>query len=282
MTMKSVLVALVAGTVLSGACAIAASGQTAAPVKLWRLDCGKAEIRDINRFSDTHAYPTKPLSLTSSCYLIKHGDAYMLWDTGLSASLKGAKVDPKAETAATLAATLPEQLDKLGVKPDQISIIGISHYHFDHTGQAASFPGATLMIGKGDFDALAAKAPGTDATPLKNWIGGPGKSEAVSGDKDVFGDGSVTMIDSPGHTPGHHALLVRLAGAGPILLSGDATHFQENYASDGVPTFNFNRADTLASLARFKALAKNLKATVIIQHDPRDIAKLPAFPAAAE
>ncbi|MGQ3230576.1 MAG: N-acyl homoserine lactonase family protein, partial [Blastomonas fulva] len=58
--------------------------------------------------------------------------------------------------------------------------------------------------------------------------------------------------------------------------------FSENYASNGVPTFNVDRADTLASLDRFKKLADNLKATVIIQHEPADVGKLPTFPQAAE
>lgn len=281
--MKRVLIGLALATVLSGVCAIAASGQTAPAVKMWRLDCGSTQIADLDIFSDTRAYVGKSKSLTASCYLIKHGDSYMIWDTGFSASMKGAKIDPKSG-GATVTKTIVEQLAEIGVKPEQIAMIGISHFHYDHTGQAAAFPAATLMIGKGDFDALSATPPtnGANPTALKNWIGGPGKAVPVSGDKDVFGDGSVTMIDTPGHTPGHHALLVKLGKTGNVLLTGDLAHFQENYDSDGVPSFNFNRADTLASLARFKALAKNLKATVVIQHDPRDIAKLPAFPAAAE
>ena len=98
----------------------------------------------------------------------------------------------------------------------------------------------------------------------------------------MFGDGTVVMLDMPGHTPGHHSLLVKLKDKGNVLLTGDQAHFRENYDSNGVPTFNFNRADTLASFDRFKQIAKNLSATVIIQHDPRDIDKLPAFPAAAK
>jgi N-acyl homoserine lactone hydrolase len=66
------------------------------------------------------------------------------------------------------------------------------------------------------------------------------------------------------------------------LLSGDLAHFAENLATNGVPTFNSDRADTLASFDRFKKLAASLKALVIIQHETADIAKLPAFPAAAE
>ena len=74
----------------------------------------------------------------------------------------------------------------------------------------------------------------------------------MTGDKDVFGDGSVIMLNTPGHTPGHHSLLVKLKGKGNVLITGDLAHFRENYDSNGVPTFNTSRADTLASLDRFK------------------------------
>lgn len=98
----------------------------------------------------------------------------------------------------------------------------------------------------------------------------------------MFGDGTVMMLRAPGHTPGHNILLVRLKDKGPVVLSGDAVHFHENYEHPGVPGFNYDRAQTLASIQRIKEIEKNLNATFIIQHDPRDIGKLPAFPAAAK
>jgi len=98
----------------------------------------------------------------------------------------------------------------------------------------------------------------------------------------VFGDGTVVVLRTPGHTPGHSSLLVKLKGMGPVLLMGDLAHFRENLDSDGVPSFNFDRAATVASLDRIKKMAANLKATIVIQHDLRDIGKLPAFPAAAK
>ena len=101
-------------------------------------------------------------------------------------------------------------------------------------------------------------------------------------DKDVFGDGSVIMLYTPGHTPGHHSLLVKLPQMGAVLVSGDLAHFRENYETNGVPTFNTDRAQTVASLDRVKKIATGTKATVVIQHDPRDLDKLPAFPAAAK
>jgi glyoxylase-like metal-dependent hydrolase (beta-lactamase superfamily II) len=102
----------------------------------------------------------------------------------------------------------------------------------------------------------------------------------VSSDIDFFRDGRVIMLKMPGHTPGHSALLVKLA-TGNVLLSGDLYHFAEQVPNRGVPPFNDNRAETLASMDRFDNLAKNLNAKIIIQHEPADILKLPVFPAAA-
>ena len=172
------------------------------------------------------------------------------------------------------------------VKPEQIKYIGISHYHGEHIGQVASLPKSTLLIGKGDWDVLvdadAAKVAGTDNANFAHWISGGGKVEPVRLDKDVFGDGTVVMLNTPGHTPGHHVLLVKLKDMGPVILSGDMAHFRENYDFEGVPNFNTDRSQTIASIERVKQIAKNLNATVIIQHDARDVGKLPAFPAAAK
>jgi glyoxylase-like metal-dependent hydrolase (beta-lactamase superfamily II) len=264
---------------LAGLAALPAFSQAPAEVTLTRFDCASSNgPADIGRFSDTMAYEGKKLQLTASCYLIRHADHYMIWDTGYPAAAGATPSGP------TVKVTLIDQLAQLKIKPEQIDYVGISHYHGDHTGQAVSFPQATLLIGQGDWDVLKGPTPSgtTNAAPLQHWLSGEGKSEQVAKDKDVFGDGTVVMLDMPGHTPGHHSLLVKLKEKGNVLLTGDQAHFRENYESNGVPTFNSNRADTLASFDRFKQIAKNLNATVIIQHDPRDIDKLPAFPVAAK
>jgi glyoxylase-like metal-dependent hydrolase (beta-lactamase superfamily II) len=256
-----------------------ALAEAPAPLALTRIDCNtdSTEPIAVERFSDTHRFDGKQLPLTASCYLVRHGDDYMLWEAGFPVQGPGV---PKLVAAKT---PLVEQLAKLGVKPEQIGFVGVSHYHIDHIGQASAFPGATLLIGKGDWDALLSPQPPihTSSTLLAPWTKG-GKMEAVVGDKDVFGDGSVVMIALPGHTPGHHGLLVRLKNKGNVLLTGDVAHLREEYEAGDVATFNTNRADTLASIDRFKKMAANLKATVVVQHDPRDVEKLPAFPAAAD
>jgi len=256
-----------------GVCAnvlMSLSALAAPEVTLTRLECGtNAPPTDVGLRS-----ASVKVHFVFSCYLVKHGDDYMVWDAGNSMS--AGAVAPKT--------SLVDLLAQLKVMPEQIKYIGISHYHGDHIGQVAPFPQSTLLIGKGDWDVLTDPKMSAVANPANfaNWISGGGKVEPVPADKDVFGDGTVVMLNTPGHTPGHHSLLVRLKGMGPVLLSGDLAHFHENYEGNGVPTFNTDRAATLASIDRFKKIAANLKATVIIQHDERDLGKLPAFPASAK
>jgi len=265
---------LAAGAIAVGG--LTAPAHAAPDMSLTRFECGtpRAPVELNQRFSDTYAYPGLTLQLVYSCYLVKHGNDYMIWDTGFGA--EAGVTAPKV--------TLVEQLAKLGVKPAQVKFVGISHYHGDHIGGAGQFPDATLLIGKGDWDVLIGpKQPeGVSAAPLKHWTSEGGKVEPVALDRDVFGDGSVMMLYTPGHTPGHHSLLVKLPKMGPVILVGDAAHFHENYESNGVPSFNHDRAQTLASLDRIKKIAGSAKATVVIQHDPRDVSNLPVAPESAK
>jgi len=267
--MKRTLVNLAAGACL----AVLTLPAQAADLSLARLaDCGTAQapIAVNQRFSDTYAFPGLKLQFVYSCYLIKHGDEYMLWDTGHSMSAPN--VAPKV--------SLVDALAKIDVKPDQIKYVGISHFHADHTGQIDSFPKATLLIGAKEWEAITSPKPmaGANVKPFEGWIKGDNKVEPQLVDKDVFGDGSVIILRTPGHTPGHQSLLVKLAQMGPVIISGDAVHFHENLDSDGVPGFNFDRAQTVASIQRLKKIAENLKGTIIIQHDARDVDKLAALP----
>jgi glyoxylase-like metal-dependent hydrolase (beta-lactamase superfamily II) len=270
----------------AGACAAAfafaapalAQAPAAAPadMALGRIDCGTPQdpVAVNDRFSDTYAFPNLKLQFVYSCYIIKHGNDYLLWDTGHA--MTAPKVAPKV--------SIVDQLAKINVTPDMIKYVGISHYHADHTGQVASFPKAMLLIGQREWDAITAPKPaaGVNFQPFEGWIKGENKVEPQGSDKDVFGDGSVIVLRTPGHTPGHQSLLVKMPKMGAVIITGDAAHFRENYASDGVPFFNFDRAQTIASVERLKGIQKSLKATVIIQHDKRDIEKLPVLPAMAK
>jgi glyoxylase-like metal-dependent hydrolase (beta-lactamase superfamily II) len=250
--------------------------QTAPEVTLTRLECGSSPPPiDVNtRFSDTFAFTGLKLTFVYSCYLIKHGDDYMMWDTGQAMS--AGAVAPKVSVVDLLA--------QVNVKPEQIKYVGISHYHSDHIGQANSFPKSTMLIGDRDWDVLTNPKPpmGVNPSLVSNWISGGGAVETLPLDKDVFGDGTVLILSTPGHTPGHHSLMIRLPQTGTVILSGDMAHFHENYAENGVPSFNTSRAQSLASIDRVRRLTANLNGKLIIQHDARDVGKLPAFPEAAK
>src|SRR5207302_9339955 len=144
---------------------------------------------------DSFAFPELKVTLTFSCYLVKHGAEYMVWDTGFAVG-----ANPNAPKVSIV-----DQLKQLNLNVDQMKYVGISHYHGDHIGQVGLFPKSTLLIGKDEWQALTAAkpGPGVNAAPLANWISGGGKVEPVVVDMDVFGDGSVMVIGTPGHTPGH-------------------------------------------------------------------------------
>jgi N-acyl homoserine lactone hydrolase len=142
---------LLAAGLCAGQFALHTPAQAAAEMWLMRLDCGtpQAPILVNERFSDTFSYGDLKIQFVYSCYLIKHGDQYLLWDTGHS--MTAPNVAPRV--------SIVDQLDKIRVKPEHITYVGISHYHADHTGQVASFPKATLLIGLSDWNAITAPKP---------------------------------------------------------------------------------------------------------------------------
>jgi N-acyl homoserine lactone hydrolase len=247
----------------------------AADVELWRLDCGEFADFPLTEMSDDFAYTNRTLTLTDSCYLIRHGSEYMLWNTGFSPAAIQAFNTMGLKSA--MRETLPAQLSRLGIDPKKIAVVGISHFHPDHTGQAALFPQARLLMGKADFEFLA-QSKSVDVAP---WLTEKSAVEAISGDRDVFGDGSVVMLATPGHTLGHHSLLVCLSQSGAVILTGDLWHFSEQVKYNRMPAATADRAAELASMDRILRAAAHLKAKIIIEHEKGDIAKLPLFPASA-
>src|SRR5450631_4808421 len=155
--------------------------------------------------------------------------------------------------------SLAGQLDELGVKPSDVKYLAISHTHPDHIGNVELFPASMLLVQKAEYEWPSPL--GVDRFKPEHPV------TKLKGDYDVFGDGSVTIISTPGHTPGHQSLLVRLPKAGPILLSGDMTHFQDNWANRRVPSFNFNKEETVKSMEKIAALLASTGAKLWINHD---------------
>jgi glyoxylase-like metal-dependent hydrolase (beta-lactamase superfamily II) len=249
------------------------------PLKLWRLGCGTVTIPDLDFLSDSFAFSGQSKTVTVSCYLIRHGDSYMLWDTGLPLSRLGAGQRSVGGGLAKLERSLTDQIRQLGIAPENVTRVALSHYHADHAGQLASFPGASVLLGAEDVAVVQGNKAAFNLD--RGQYAAATNVDPVQGDRDIFGDGSVIMLATPGHTPGHHSLLVRLR-SGPVLLTGDLWHFAAQRPIRGVPKINTSRAETLASIDRIEQVAANLHARIILDHEPADIALLPDFPAAAD
>ena len=268
------------------ACAAAvAQAQALEPVtelRLYAIDCGRILIKDGAMFSDTGEYDGKSINAVDACYLIRHPKGTLLWDAGLSDEI--AKTPGGVDAAGgnfhlSVKKPLIAQLAEIGVTPADVSFIAFSHLHFDHTGNANAFGKSTWLLNKAELAAALADPPSGGMDPSTITAHKTAKVELLQGDRDVFGDGSVRILQTPGHTPGHQVLLLDLAKAGPVVLSGDLYHTHDNRTEQRVPLFNTDRADTLASFDRVEKIVKNRKARFVIQHVPEDLAALPVFPA---
>lgn len=262
--------------------------------KLYVLDCGKGRAPDESERWTPGSNVGKPLEISVNCYLIHHAKGYFLWDTGLSdrvAALPNGWLptnNPAADILWTRAKTLAEQLKELGVAPTDIRFVGISHTHPDHIGNAELFPKTTILIQKAEyeFDFGPAK-PGAATLPAEALAIPPGDTQPrfskdhpvklVTEDLDVFEDGSVMIVSTPGHTPGHQSLLVHLPKTGWILLSGDAVHLQTNWDNRRIPYFasmpTEQKFETLLSMQRMADLMSFYHAQLWINHDIEASAK---------
>ncbi|BBO12094.1 MBL fold metallo-hydrolase [Bradyrhizobium sp. TM102] len=251
----------IAALALSGSAALAQS-EKAGVEKLYVLNCGEGTAGDISRWTPG-LNEGKTMDFVDTCYLVKHSKGWFLWDTGIADSVASmpnglVPADPKAVTWRR-PKTLAAQIEQLGLKPDDVKAMAVSHTHPDHTGNVELFPQATLFVQKAEYD-----WPGANNEPRFK----PSHPvELLTGDKDVFGDGSVTILSTPGHTPGHQSLLVKLPKTGAVVLSGDAVHFKDNWDNRRVPSMNVNKDQSAASMQKIADTLAKEKAQLWINHD---------------
>ena len=260
----------------------AASAETvaeAAPLTVNVLDCGTLEVTDLDAFSSAGDYAGQTDTLTDTCYLINHPQGRLLWDLGLPGMLAGAGVQTVGGIFnVSLDKTITQQLAELGLSPDDVDYVSLSHDHFDHIGQVDQVPGAVWIVQEDEYNDMF-PPEGSDA-PLQPELVAmwaqfkPLEAKKIDGDYDVFGDGAVKILEMPGHTPGHSVLLLNMPETGPVLLAGDLYHRSESRELRRVPRFNWSEPVTLESMDKFEALADELGAKVIIQHEPDDVEPL--------
>jgi glyoxylase-like metal-dependent hydrolase (beta-lactamase superfamily II) len=252
-----------------------------AAVKLYAMDCGSFHLKDAAAFSDDGAYKGQVRDLVDPCYLIRHPKGDLIWDTGVPASTAVAPSDPFAMRQPV---KLVDELAQLKLSPAAVTYVSFSHTHFDHAGNGSMFSASTFIVDEKEREWMF-RDEARKSKDFPDWAGlETAKTITMKGeaDYDVFGDGSVLMVATHGHTPGHRVLLVHLKSAGNVILAGDMWHLAESRAARRVPIFNTNKADTLASMDKVEALAKAKNARIVRQHVPEDFAAMPKFPKALE
>jgi len=250
---------------------VAGSGDAAGP-KLYVFDCGRIRLASVEAFNlkDTD---TDVRDLSAPCYVVDHPKGQLLWDAGLPSELAEAEgwvVRPDG-LSSTLDETLTSQLERmdLGFDMSSLEYVAFSHIHWDHVGASNEVTSGTWLVQQGDYD--AAHAEGNMSVPAVQpelLVGIKERpTQVLTGDHDVFGDGTVQLIAADGHTPGHQVLFVDLAETGPVVLSGDLYHFQFSRANRVVPLFNVDAERTLQSMDKVEALVAMTGADFWLQHD---------------
>ena len=230
--------------------------------RLYVIDCGWAHAVDQSLWSPG-VNTGVPIDFSDNCYLIHHTSAgYLLWDTGITDRLAGLPEGQYVQATGQTwhrTQTLVAALAALGIKPADVHYIGISHVHPDHIGNVEQFSQSTLIIQKAEWEYGL-------TLPLKPFRP-EHKAQLIEGDKDLFGDGCLTILSTPGHTPGHQSLLVRLRKTGYVVLSGDAVHFESNWEHRRVPAFNIDKAQSAASMEKIARVIVDKHAQLWINHD---------------
>jgi N-acyl homoserine lactone hydrolase len=280
------LLSLLAGTAIVSSQELPNASSAGFVEKLYRLDCGRSVANDESIWTPGENQG-RSIEFSSTCWLIKRGSQWLLWDTGVPEATAN---DPNGWSTLPklivyhLDKTLTGQLAEIGLKLPDVTYVAISHTHGDHVGNVGLFPDAKILMQRAEYEWIhGSNGPNENVNQLmalaRRLIGNPRYIQLIDGDFDVFGDGSVALISTPGHTPGSQSLLVHLKNSGFIILSGDVVHLEENFAKSRVPSLNTDKQASIESMEKIRQIIKTYKAIMFINHDKKQTDGLKLLPA---
>jgi len=249
-------------------------------VRLYVIDCGTIISNRPESFNLTRDEVFNP-NMSDPCFLVMHPKGMLLFDTGLTDSQVGRPIyeNMMGYEGLLKVSTLRGELANIGVTPAMITYLAISHSHWDHVGNANDYAGSTWLARKAEYDLMF----GPTATPAqqKNYaaLAHAAHIRYIEGDYDVFGDGTVVLLSTPGHTPGHQSLYVKLARTGGVVISGDLYHHTEERSLGLVPARE-QMTVTPASRRKVEEFLKRTHSQLWIGHSIdwyRDAVKSPGW-----
>jgi glyoxylase-like metal-dependent hydrolase (beta-lactamase superfamily II) len=262
---------VLAAVAISVAAMVSAQTRPAAPtsVRLYIFDCGTIGSMDPRNYDLKLEEIKGSIDFITPCYLVVHPKGTLIWDVGQIPDANfPADGSPAKQSVFTATKKLLPQLAAVGYKPSDVTFIAMSHYHTDHTANANEFAASTWIVQEAERNAMFTQPGPRQAAPANYSKLKDAKTiVARNQDHDVFGDGTVVIKFTPGHTPGHQSLFLKFAKAGPIMLAGDLYHYPEERSLDRVPTFDIDRELTRKSRRALDEFVKQTNAQLWIQHD---------------
>lgn len=248
-------------------------------LRLYVFDCGTLNPPDAANYRLKNE-EVATIKMSMECFLIAHPKGNMIWDTGaVPASSFKPDGTPGTLRYATALKPFPAQLAEAGYTPTDIKYLVLSHFHWDHVGNANAFAAATWLTPRAERDVMFSDPPSPRTEPQNYSALKNSKTVFIAKDEyDVFGDKSVVIKAAPGHSPGHQVLYLKLKQTGPVVLGGDLYHYPEERTRKLIPITEFNADQTVASRAAIEAFLAKTGAQLWIQHDFNASAKLNKAP----
>jgi N-acyl homoserine lactone hydrolase len=249
--------------------------------RMYVIGCGENHVKDLSRWTPGENVGRSHI-FGDHCYLVKHAQGWMLWDSGNPdrlAALPNGLTNPAGIITAYMKKPLADSLKEIGVAPADIQHFAMSHSHGDHSGNANLFAASTIYMQGAEYDAVFGPEPQKYNFLPANFERLRGsKFVRLNGDHDVFGDGSVLIKSAPGHTPGHQVLVVRLPKTGPVMLSGDMVHLVYSWDKKIVPSFNFDVAQSRRTMDEMRVYIERAGAKLWVNHDLEQHLAIPKAP----
>jgi glyoxylase-like metal-dependent hydrolase (beta-lactamase superfamily II) len=243
--------------------------------KLFAFHCG-GEVTDMAVLDPFDPAVGRKVSMPYFFYVIEHPEGTVLFDTGLHPSVRDGSAEHLGEAASTFdwqfevreGDDVVSKLASIGLRPEDIGHVAHSHLHYDHAGGIESFAHASFYVQRSElpfaFDPPVYQRSFYWRADFDHPVGWT----ELDGDYDVFNDGSLILFPTPGHTPGHQSLLVRLAGM-TVVLAADALFLPGKLSTRSIPAgaLAWSPDEMVRSFERLEEETSRHAATLITSHD---------------